>query len=65
MWEELKRLRVEIIINTMERDFKHEVFDLLMGWNRVARYARQAGAVSILLPTNDTNLHKYYYNIDL
>ena len=41
-WEELKRLRVEIIINTMERDFKHEVFsDLPMGWNRVAGYARR------------------------
>ena len=28
-------------INAMTRDFKHEVFDLLMGWNRVVGYARR------------------------
>ena len=28
-------------INAMTRDFKHEVFDLLMRWNRVAGYARR------------------------
>ena len=58
------------VINAMTQDGTRGLSDLLMRWNRVAGFARRAGAVKLwlpltemLCPTNLTNLHKYPYNI--